>query len=318
MSTKPFRFSVQGSSADSGSGWRDHARKVEALGYSTLFVADHYVDAKSNGGQVLAAIPAIMAAAASTDTLRVGARVLCVDYHHPVVLAKQAATIDLLSEGRLELGLGAGWVSSEYTAMGLQMDAAPARIGRLAATVEFMRDFFTGAPLSVDNDAVHAHDFSGQPVPVQVGGPPIMIGGGAKRVLTLAGRVADIVSFNFDNRAGVVGPASVQSGSAAVMDEKIGWVRAGAGDRFDDIELEIGAYFTVVTDDAAAAAEKMGAMFGLSVEEMIAHPNALIGSVDAICDRLVERRERYGISYISVSDRNTDAFAPVVARLAGS
>ncbi len=321
MSTKPFRFAVQSAATDSGQAWRELARRTEGSGFSTLYVADHYVDAASNGGQVLAAVPAIATAAAVTESLRVGARVLCIDYHHPVVLAKQAATLDLLTDGRFDLGLGAGWVSSEYAAMGLAMDAAPVRIARLADTVDFMRRFFAGETLEAGASSVAAAGFKGQPVPVQAGGPPIMIGGGARKVLTLAGKVADIVSFNFDNRAGVVGPESVQSAAASVMDQRIGWVREGAGDRFDEIELEVGAYFTVVTPDAAsgaATAEKMGGMFGMTADDMAAHPNALIGTVDQICERLVDRRERFGISFVTVSDRNLDAFAPVVARLAGS
>jgi len=321
MSSKAFRFAVQSAATDSGQAWRELARRCEGSGYSTLYVADHYVDAASNGGQVLAAVPAIATAAAVTERLRVGARVLCIDYHHPVVLAKQAATLDLLSDGRFDLGLGAGWVSSEYEAMGLAMDAAPERIARLADTVDFVRRFFAGETLEVGESSIAAGGFRGQPMPVQAGGPPIMIGGGARKVLTLAGKKADIVSFNFDNRSGVVGPQSVQSAAASVMEQRIGWVREGAGDRFDEIELEVGAYFTVVTPDSAsgaATAEKMGGMFGMTADDMAAHPNALIGTVDQICDRLVERRERFGINFVTVSDRNLDAFAPVVARLAGS
>jgi probable F420-dependent oxidoreductase len=315
--SKPFRFSVQASSAASGAAWRDLAHKVEDLGYSTLHLPDHYVDAASNGGQGLAAIPAMAVAAAVTSTLRVGARVLCVDYHHPAVLAKEIATLDLLSDGRVEVGLGAGWVASEYEAMGLAMDDAPTRIARLAETVSFLDQFFGGETLATTGLYVTAAGYKGQPAPVQQPRPPLIIGGGARKVLTYAGQVADIVSFNFNNRAGVVGPDGVRSSSATAMDDKIGWVRAGAGARFDQIELEVGAYFTVVTDDPGPAAEKMGGMFGLSGSDMAEHPNALIGSVDEICDLLQSRRERYGFSYVSVSDRNADAFAPVVARLAG-
>lgn len=317
MSPRPFRFSVAASNTSSGAAWTELARRAEGWGFSTLHVSDHYVDAASNGGQALAAFPLMAAAAAVTSTLRVGARVLCIDYHHPVVLAKTAATLDLLSDGRLELGLGAGWVASEYEAMGIAMDSAGVRLARLADTIAFLDDFFTGETLAERSGSITAHGFKGQPVPVQQPRPPIMIGGGAQRVLTMAGRLADIVSFNFDNRAGVVGPEGVKSASAAGMEQRIAWVREGAGDRFDQIELEVGAYFTVVTDAAVPTAEKMGGMFGLTAEEMLEHPNALIGSVDAICDRLVERRERFGISYVSVSDRNLDAFAPVVERLAG-
>jgi len=318
VSNKPFRFAVQASNAASGAAWRELARKTEDLGYSTLHVPDHYVDGASNGGQGLAAVPAMAVAAAVTSTLRVGARVLCVDYHQPAVLAKEMATLDLLSDGRVEMGLGAGWVASEYEAMGLAMDDAPTRIARLAETVEFVKAFFAGEPLDVSGAHVTAKGYKGEPKPVQQPHPPIIIGGGARRVLTYAGSAADIVSFNFNNRAGFVGPDGVRSSSAAAMDDKIAWVREGAGARFDGIELEVGAYFTVVTDDPRPVAEKMGSMFGLSAEEMAEHPNALIGSVDQICEMLLARRERYGFSYVSVSDRNADAFAPVVARLAGA
>lgn len=317
MATRKFRFGVFGAAATSGRAWMDEARKAEDLGYSSLHAADHYVDTASNGGQQLACIPAISMAAAVTNSIRLGARVFCIDYHHPVVLAKSAATLDLLSDGRLELGLGAGWVSSEYEAMGLKMDGAGARIQRLADYVDFTKAFFAGGTLDLSNSAASVSGFKGQPTPVQQPCPPIMIGGGGKKVLTLAGRVADIVSFNFNNAEGKVGANSVRTSSAALMDERVGWVRAGAGSRFDDIELEVGGYFLAITDDALGAAEKFAAPFGLSAEEMLDHPNALIGSVDAICDRLVERRERYGISYVMVSMRSTEAFAPVVARLAG-
>ena len=145
-----------------------------------------------------------------------------------------------------------------------------------------------------------------------------MIGGGRKKVLSLAGREADIVSFNFDNSSGILGPDGFKSGSAEETAKKVGWVRDAAGSRFDDIELEIGAYMTMVTDQGAATAEGMGNGLGFSKEEMLAHPHALIGTVDAICDELERRREAYGISYISVPDTAREPFAPVVAKLAGN
>jgi len=315
---RPFRFAVFGAAAASGSEWKQIARRAEALGYSALHVADHYVDTASNGGQMLAPVPAIATAAAVTERLRVGARVFCIDYHHPVVLAKTAATLDLLSDGRLEFGLGAGWVTSEYTSMGIEMDDAPTRIARLADSVEFMKAFFSGEPIDIDSTAASAHGFRGQPLPVQQPHPPIMIGGGGRRVLTLAGRCADIVSFNFNNAEGRVAARGVQASSGARMAERLSWVREGAGDRFPRLELEVGGYFLAVTDDARSTAEAFGKPFDLTADEMLEHPNALIGSIDAICDRLVERRERFGISYVSVSTRSMDAFAPVVERLAGT
>ena len=159
--------------------------------------------------------------------------------------------------------------------------------------------------------------FRGSPPPVQRPRPPIMIGGGAKRVLTLAGREADIVSLNFNNRGGVVGPDSVQTSTAEATDERIEWIKAGAGDRFDDIELEVAAYFVTITDEPDEAAAKLAGNFGVDAATMRSHPNALFGSVEQICDDLEARRERFGISYITVATRNMEAFAPVVERLTG-
>ena len=147
--------------------------------------------------------------------------------------------------------------------------------------------------------------------------PPLMIGGGGKRVLSLAAREADIVSLNFNNRSGMIGPDGVQSGAADATAEKIGWIRAAAGERFGAIELEIGAYFTFVQPGAEQIAAGMGKAMGLSAAEMMRHPHGLFGSVDSVCDELVRRRERYGISYVTVGDNALEAFAPVVARLAG-
>jgi probable F420-dependent oxidoreductase len=320
MANRLFRFAVSSSSTGSGSTWTALAQRAEELGYATLHVSDHYQGVGANGGQELAAVPAMAAAAAVTSTLRVGARVMCIDYKHPVVLAKEAATIDKLSDGRLELGLGAGWVASEYESMGLAMDDAPTRVDRLAEYIAFFKAFFAGGDVTMQGKHVNVTELKAQPSVVQQPHPPLIIGGGSPRVLRLAGAEADIVSFNFDNRAGVVGPAGVASSGADAMDNKVRWVREGAGDRFDGIELEVGAYFTVVTPDAAAAdatGAKMGEMFGLDGAAMIEHPNSLIGTVDDIVDRLQHRRDRYGFSYVTVSDRNMEAFAPVVARLVG-
>jgi len=321
--TKPFRFAVQSFSATSATEWRDRARQVESLGYSALHLADHVLgpgevmEAAHHPIQELAAVPAIMAAASSTETLRVGCRVFCVDYRHPAVLAKEAATLDLLSDGRLEIGLGAGWLRGEYEALGIAFDPASVRIRRLGEVVGLLKAHFTGEPLDVKGEHVTARGYAGMPKPVQEPHPPIMIGGGSRRVLELAAREADIVSFNFDNRAGVLGADGVRSATEDRTSEKREWVRAAAGDRFDSLELEIGAYFTFVGDAGDAAAKGMAGAFGLSVDEMRRHPHGLFGSVDAICEELERRRESLGTHYVTVPDDAIDAFAPVVARLAG-
>lgn len=345
---RPFRFAVQSYNASSAAQWRDRARQAEDLGYSALHLADHYVgpgrvvEQTSHPVQELAAVPAIMAAANATSRLRVGCRVFCVDYHHPVVLAKQAATLDLLSEGRLELGLGAGWLRAEYEALRIPFDPPGQRIRRLAATIALVKQSMGGADAPFEAGAAGggatdaaasgaagaartahgvpiAYDgFAPRPLPAQRPHPPIMVGGGGRRVLSLAAREADIVSLNFNNRAGVIGPDGVQSGAAAATAEKIGWLREAAAERMDAIELEIGAYFTFVQPGAETIAGEMGRSLGLSAEEMLRHPHGLFGEAEAVADELRRRREHYGIHYITVPDSALTAFAPVVAQLAGS
>lgn len=346
MTGRPFRFGIQAYSADSGTEWTELARAAEGSGYSCLSVADHYfgpgkaLTEASHPVQNLAAIPAMAAAAAVTDTILIGSRVMCVDYHQPVVLAKSLATIDVLSDGRLEAGLGAGWITSEYEAMGIPMDRAGIRIDRLIEYVELARSFFAGEDLDQNGTHVTATDMAAVPAAVQDGGPKIMIGGGSPRVLRTAGRLADIVSINFDNSAGKIGAHGIGSGTPAGTADKIAWIHEGAAQRPDDSnsnsddnsnsdenaggtqlpELEIGAYFTTVTPDGVGAAtrEKMGAAFGMSGDELAAYPHALVGSVHEICETLQQRRNDYGISYVTVGAATLADFAPVVERLAGT
>jgi len=318
---KPFRFAVQSFSARSGSEWTERARRAESLGYSALHLADHLIgpgpalEKTAHPVQTLAAIPAMAHAAAVTKDLRIGCRVFCIDYHDPLVLIKSAMTIDLLSEGRLELGLGAGWLEEEYAAAGIPFDPPGRRIDRLGDVLEALEAFRGEGMADVDNANVHWRDFEGVPKPVSK--PPVMIGGGSPRVLRLAGRKADIVSFNFNNRAGVIGPDGVRSSSEEETKRKVDWVREGAGDRFEDLELEIGAYFTFVMDDPTPMLQGMAGSFGYTEDEMRRHPHALFGSVDTVCEELERRRELFGISYVTVGDNAMEAFSPVVARLSG-
>ena len=321
---RPFRFSLQSFSAGSAKEWRERARQVEDLGYSALHLADHFlgpgeaIQGTNHPVQELAAVPAIMMAADATQSLKVGCRVFCMDYRHPVVLAKEAATLDLLSEGRLELGIGAGWLQAEYQAANIPFDRPGVRIERLEETIGVVKGLMADGPFSHEGKYFQIEGFEGAPKPAQKPHPPIMIGGGGKKVLSLAGREADIVSFNFDNSSGVLGPDGFKSGSADATAAKVGWVRDAAGDRFDEIELEIGAYMTMVTDHGAQTAEGMAKAMGFETEQMLAHPHALIGSVDEICEELERRRDTYGISYVSVPDTALEPFAPVVAKLSGS
>jgi len=319
--SKPFRFGVQSFNADNGEDWASQAKTAESLGYSAFHLADHILGAgpalerANHPVQNLAAIPAMAYAAAVTSTIKIGCRVFCIDYHNPVVLIKSALTIDKLSNGRLELGLGAGWVKEEYEALGMQMDSPGTRIDRLGDVIEGLRAFCADEQIDVSNNTLTWKDFSGDPKPV--GDLPVMVGGGSPRILRLAGREANIVSLNFNNRSGAIGPDGVQLSSEAETQKKIGWIKEGAGDRFADLELEIGAYFTFVMDDPSPVLGQFAQMFGLSEEDMAKHPHGLFGSVDAICDELERRRELHGISYITVGRDNMESFAPVVERLNG-
>ncbi len=324
---KPFRFSLQCFNTDSPANWRSLIAKTEALGYSTFFLADHFLSAGPalegtyHPPQMLAAVPAIAMALEQTSTLRVGCRVFCNDYHQPIMLAKQAATMDYLSGGRLEFGIGAGWIRNEYEAAGLPFDEFGQRFARFAEFVHAYKAFMSGEPLEIAGDFIRWSGFHGTPSPAQSPYPPLMIGGGSKKILTFAGQEADIVSLNFNNRAGMLGPDGMNSGLAAATAKKVDWIKHGAGARFKDIELEIGAYTTIVTDHALPTATAIGDALGMKAEDILAHPHCLIGSVDFICDELQRRREAYGISYIAMLDDGqnnmVETFAPVVARLAG-
>jgi probable F420-dependent oxidoreductase len=320
---RPFRFAVQSFRAESAREWRERARRVEELGYSALHLADHFLgpgpalERSRHPVQTLAAVPAIASAAEATSRLRVGCRVFCVDYRHPVVLAKEAATLDLLSDGRLELGLGAGWLREEYRAAGIAFEPPAVRVDRLAEVIALLKAHMAPGQLAEHGAYVSVEGYEGVPKPVQRPHPPIMVGGGSQRVLELAAREADIVSFNFNNRAGVLGPDGVKSATAEETLRKLRYVQAAAGARFGQLELEVGAYFTMITPDAKPAVEGMARAFGLTPEAMREHPHGLIGSVESVCEDLERRRERFGISYVTVPDDALEPFAPVVARLTG-
>ena len=318
---RPFRFAVQAYRAPSGPAWRDLARRVEGLGYSSIQLSDHYLgpgpvmEAAGHRPVTLAPIPAMAVAAEVTTTLTVGCRLFCVGYHNPVVLAKEVATLAEFSAGRTEVGLGAGWLEGEFSAMGLPYPPAGERITLLAETIDLMRQHFSGEPVAMNGSQVTAHGF--EPLPVPAAPPPLMIGGGAPRILRLAGRTADIVSVNFNNRAGTLGADGIGTSGEDETYAKLEWVADGAGDRYGDIELEIGAYFVAVDGAEGPSRDDLCRQLGMSRDQLARFPHALAGSVDEICESLVERREKFGFSYITVGDRVIDAFAPVVDALAG-
>jgi len=308
---KPFRFGVQEHGAHSAKAWRDRARLVESLGYQLFYLPDHF-------GEQLAPIAALMSAADATTKLRVGSLVFDNDYRHPVVLAKEVATMDLLSEGRFDFGLGAGWLAQDYEQSGMPYDSPGVRIERMEEGLKIIKGLLAGGSFSFTGKHYRITELEGYPLPVQKPHPPILIGGGGRRMLTLAAREADIVNVNFDLREGRVSRRVAQSGFAAATAEKLEWIKEAAGDRFEHIELGAWVFMANVTEGREAIAAAIGTGFGAESRDILDMPHFLIGTVDELVDDLRTRRERYGFSFVVVPGDAAEAFAPVVERLSGT
>jgi probable F420-dependent oxidoreductase len=309
---RPFRFGVNVRTAASRAAWADKARKVEALGYAVLLVPDHLAD-------LLAPFPALAAAAAATTRLRVGTAVLNNDFRHPVLMAREAATLDVLSDGRLELGLGAGHMESEYEQAGLVFDHGATRVARLAEAVILVKRLLGGEAVTFAGTHYHVAGHVIHPRPVQRPRPPIFVGGNAPRLLTVAAREADVVGFTgIAFRRGGAEP-DVSDFRASVVDERVRLVREAAGDRFARLELNALVQRVIVSDHRRRAAEELatGRWAGLAPDEILASPYVLVGTVGQMVEDLQARRERWGLSYVMTHEAYVDALAPVVARLAG-
>jgi len=307
----PFRFAVQLSSATSGPAWRDLARKVEGLGYSTLYVPDHLDDQ-------WAPMVAMTVAAEATCTLRVGSLVLDNDFRHPVVLAKEAATLDLVSEGRLELGMGAGWMRTDYEMSGIPMDAPGTRIERLAESLQIMTAMWESGSATFAGAHYHVTEASGTPPTAARPRPALVIGGGSRRILTLAAEQADIVSVIPGLAAGRIGPEVAAEALQEKFHERVRWVTEAAGDRMDTIELQCWTMAVQVVPNAAQVLAQIAPLFNLTPDQLGDVPLALIGTEDELIETLQRRREEYGFSYVVVHEPELEAFAPVVAKLAGT
>ncbi len=309
---KPFRFGVNLAHAGSRTEWREIARKVEALGYDTLTVPDHLTD-------LVSPMPALVSAAEATRRLRVGTNVLNNDLRHPVLVAREAATVDLLTDGRLQLGLGAGSIKSEYDEVGLSFDAGAMRVARLSEAVTIIKGLLSGEEVTFAGRHYRVTGHTIAPLPVQKPHPPILIGGNGRNLLTLAARQADIVGLSgVTFRQGGAAPPDLSGWRVAAIDERLRLVRETAGDRFPRLELNALVQRVVVTEGRHGAAEELTRRWTqLSAAEILASPYVLIGTIDQIVEDLEARRERWGISYYVVHEPFLDAFAPVVARLAG-
>jgi probable F420-dependent oxidoreductase len=304
-----FRFGVQLAGAPSRKEWLAKVRRAEDLGYTSLLMPDHF------GGQ-LAPIPALVTVAENSD-LRIGTLVLDNDYKHPVVLAKEAATIDLLTEGRLELGIGAGWMRTDYEQSGIPYDAPKVRVDRFEESLTVLKKAFAEGSFSFDGMHYRISNYDGQPKPVQRPHPPILIGAGGKRMLEIAAREADIVGINPNMSPGEVNIEVGRDGTGERTDRKLAWVREAAGDRYDEIEFNTLVFIVSVTEDRHAFAADFAPRFGLTAEEGLDVPQALVGTLDEICDEIQARRDRWALSYYTISEGAIEALAPVVERLAG-
>jgi probable F420-dependent oxidoreductase len=304
----PFRFGVYSAVTPTMSAWRDQARTAEGLGYSTLYVSDH-LDAQ------FGPLVATTVAAEATSTLHVGPFVLNNDFRHPVVLAKEIATLGLAAEGRVEVGLGAGSLRSDYEQAGIEYDELAVRVDRLAESLAVIKTLWSEGEATFAGKYYTVQGAHCDPRPASP--PRVMVGGGSKRLLTLAAREADTVGINAslsvgDNSGGTTAQATLDR-----YDRCLTWVREAAPDRFGSIELQIVAFATRIVASRRAAA-RTATMLGLPGEDALELPIVLIGTVDELCELLLKRRERWGFTNIVVPAEAMESFAPVVAQLAGT
>jgi probable F420-dependent oxidoreductase len=307
----PFRFALQVSNAASPDAWKALARKTEDLGYSTLYIPDHLDDQ-------WAPMIALTVAAEATTTLKVGTLVLDNDFRHPVILAKEAATLDVVTGGRFELGMGAGWMTTDYNQSGIVMEPAAVRVAKLAESLQIMRDMWSTGRATLAGEYYTVTEAVGTPNPVTPGGPPLVIGGGSKRVLTLAGQYANTVSIVPSLAAGFVGAEVAAESVVEKYADRVRWAREAAGDRAGDLEFQCWTAVVQVVPNAAELFEMLSPAFDLTPDQLAAAPIALVGTVEEIIETLQKRREELGFSNIVVHEPEMDALAPVIAELAGT
>lgn len=311
---QPFRFGLQLSGPIEGMTWVDTARHVEQQGFSSLLMPDHFHDQ-------FGPLTSLAAAAAVTTELRVGALVFGNDYRHPVVLAKEIATLDHLAEGRVEFGLGAGWMRTDYDQSGMTYDRPGVRIDRMLESLEIIRRCWTEGSFDHDGPHYSLHGYDGLPLPYTPGGPKVIIGGGGPRMLGVAAEHADIVGVTANLRAGEVGVEAIADSMPDAYDAKLAGLEAAAGERLGDLELSSLTMNTSITDDRSGALDFFSQLFGAPIEEVADTPALLTGSVAEIIDTLHARRDRWGFNYVVVQHapgQGMERFGEVISALAGS
>lgn len=306
-----FRFGVNPHDAPTGQAWRDVARQAEDLGYSTLLLPDH-------ANPQFGPFSGLATAAAVTTTLRIGTQVLSNDFRNPVLAAKELASLDVLSDGRLDWGMGAGWLTSDFDATGIPFDPPAVRTERFMESISLMKALFTGDPVEHHGTHYKVGPVTGTPKPVQRPHPPLLIGASQKKMLRFAGQEADIVSISPGLAARRFGDFPASMTVEANTDRQVDWVREGAGRRFDEVELSAVIMPARITDQPGEVAEKIAGNFGITPDEVLRSIHILLGSVDQMCDLLEERRARWDISNWIIPWRHAEDFAPIVARLTGT
>lgn len=332
---RPFRFGIQAGSFPTNTQWTEFAKKTEEFGYNIITMPDHFTNQ-------LAPIPALMSVANATSSLRIGMLVLDNDFRHPLVLAKELATLDVLSEGRLEIGLGAGWMPSDYEFSGINFDKPSSRIKKLEESIAIIKGAFAKGEFNFDGTYFKITNYEGFPKPIQSPMPPLLMGGGGRKMLTLATKEANIISIantkTKDFGADVIGQMgsmarvanqrlniepntiskeSIESLSSNAVDEKVAEINFLAGDQMQNIELNIRPFMINITNDITNVTENLARGLNIGTQEVLANPFALIGPPEKLIDDLIQRRERWGISYVIVGPDDIDSFAPVVKSLSG-
>lgn len=297
VNQRPFRFGVIAERAESRDAWLNKAHRIEDLGYNSLLVPDHiWIE--------IDPVVALMAAADHT-TLRVGSHVFSNDFRNPVILARQAATLDMLSNGRFQFGLGCGYDQNDYDQAGILFEEAGERVSRFEEALRFIKEFFTQDVVSFSGKYYQVKELKAVPKSVQKPHPPIYIGGSGKRVLSIAGREADIIGVG--NKGG---PSTIQ--------RKLDWIRDAAGERFAQIELSSTVFAVAVTEKPEYAAHAIAERMKMTPQEVLHHLPVLIGTVEQIAETLLMRREKYGISSIDIIEPHMESFARVIALLAAN
>ena len=334
--TTPFRFSLQISNPLPEMTWAETARRVEDAGFSSLAVPDHFADQ-------VAPIVAMTAAAAATQDLIVSCLVFDNDYRHPIVLGKEMSSLALMFPGRVEFGLGAGWMKWDYETAGMQFDAPKVRVDRFEEALAVYRGLFHESEVTFSGEHYQVESMPSYPAPAKP--PRLMIGGGGPRMLRLAAENADIVAVSARLPNGEVDAAAARDLAPAAVDRKLDWIRKAAGNRMDSIELNALVFMAQITNDAHEVATGVAAMFAsetpvekgvgkslraaaekgangfpeeFTAEDVLQSPAMLLGSIEEMAERLQERRERWGISYIALQGPNVDELEPLVQALAGT